>query len=389
MAVAPLRLPPAEASSELDGLRREVRTFLAGEEFTPRCDAWLSGHDPGFSRSLGARGWLGMTFPETYGGHGRRAVERYAVIEELLAAGAPVAAHWVADRQTGPLLLRYGTEEQRRRLLPGIARGELYCGIGMSEPDAGSDLAAIRTRAERVDGGWRVNGAKIWTSHAHRSHYMLTLVRTSPADSSDRHAGMSQFLVDLSSSGVHVRPIRLLTGEPHFNEVAFEDAFVPDELVVGTVGNGWEQVTSELAYERSGPERLLSTFPLLVQAVREIGPSPSSHQAAAIGRALGHLSALRQLSASVAAALDRGESPGLQAALVKDVGTRHERAIIDLVRRAVPGVAPALAGSGPHAARLAEAILGAPGFTLRGGTNEILRGIVARGLGLRSSGSSG
>jgi alkylation response protein AidB-like acyl-CoA dehydrogenase len=382
-----LRLPPAEGSADLDDLRREVRAFLAEASFTPRCDAWLSGHDPEFSRRLGACGWLGMTFPERYGGHGRRAVERYAVIEELLAAGAPVAAHWVADRQTGPLLLRYGTEDQRQRLLPGIARGEIYCCIGMSEPDAGSDLAAIRTRAERVDGGWRLNGAKIWTSHAHRSHYMLTLVRSSPPDEQDRHAGMSQVLVDLTAPGVNVRPIRLLTGEPHFNEVVFEGALVPDELVVGEVGNGWEQVTSELAYERSGPERLLSTFPLLVQAVREIGPHPDPHQAAAIGRALGHLAALRQLSASVAAALDRGESPGLQAALVKDVGTRHERAIIDLVRRAVP-VAPALSGAGPQAARLAEAVLGAPGFTLRGGTNEILRGIVARGLGLRSEGSS-
>src|SRR3954451_2059611 len=186
-----LTLAPAPRSEAAEQVRGEVREFLAAElaagTFQTHVDTWLSGVDPVFSKKLGERGWLGMTWPKQYGGHERSAMERYAIAEELLAAGAPVAAHWIADRQSGPSILRFGTEEQRQRYLPGIARGELYFAIGMSEPESGSDLASVRTRAERVDGGWVVNGTKVWTSHAHHAHHMLTLVRTSPLDASRRH----------------------------------------------------------------------------------------------------------------------------------------------------------------------------------------------------------
>ncbi|HEX3310986.1 MAG TPA: acyl-CoA dehydrogenase family protein [Streptosporangiaceae bacterium] len=165
--------PPADLPPAAAGLRAQVREFLAAERksgaWTPRADVWLSGWDERFSKELGRRGWLGMTIPVEYGGHGATPLERYVVTEELLAAGAPVAAHWVADRQIGPTLLRFGTEEQRRRYLPGIAAGEVYFGIGMSEPDSGSDLASVRTRAEKVDGGWALTGTKVWTSGAHRA----------------------------------------------------------------------------------------------------------------------------------------------------------------------------------------------------------------------------
>jgi alkylation response protein AidB-like acyl-CoA dehydrogenase len=257
----------------MDELRRDVRSFLAEElaagSFDPGCDSWLSGHDPAFSGRLAERGWVGMTVPPEYGGHGRGYLERYGVLEELLAAGAPVAAHWIADRQTGPLLLRFGTEEQRHRFLPGIARGEIYFAIGMSEPDSGSDLASIRTSATPVQGGWSLRGTKVWTSHAHRSHYMITLVRTRRRGER-KHEGLSQFLVNLHAPGVSVRPIELLSGEAHFNEVVFDDAFVPADMLIGTEGAGWAQVNCELAYERSGPERFLSTFPLLAETVREL-----------------------------------------------------------------------------------------------------------------------
>ena len=266
----PADLPPAAAQ-----LRAQVREFLADERaagaWRPRADVWLSGWDERFTKELGRRGWLGMTIPVEYGGHGASPLERYVVTEELLAAGAPVAAHWVADRQIGPTLLRFGTEEQRRRYLPGIAAGEVYFGIGMSEPDSGSDLASVRTKAERVDGGWALTGTKVWTSGAHRARAFFALARTAPRDEAHRHAGLSQFIVELSSPGVTIRPIPLLTGAHHFNEVVFDGVFVPDAMVLGEIGSGWHQVTSELAFERSGPERFLSTYPLLAALVGELG----------------------------------------------------------------------------------------------------------------------
>jgi len=389
----PVRSLPAGAAE----LRSQVRGFLSAERmagrFVPACDAWLSGWDESFSRRLAERGWVGMTIPPEYGGHGRSALERYVVVEELLAAGAPVAAHWVSDRQVGPNLLRYGSEPLKRRYLPAIAQGTCYFAIGLSEPDAGSDLAAVRTTGTRAGGGWTVSGTKIWTSGAHRAHALIALLRTGPPDGRKRHVGLSQLLIELEQPGVTIRPIISMTGEHHFNEVVFDGVFVPDEQVVGTIGEGWAQVTSELAYERSGPERLLSTFVLLDTLVGELalrsrsgdmGAGAADAGAGAVGRVVSRLWACRQMSLAVAGALAAGEAPEIAAALVKDVGTRLESEIIEVARMltATSGVEPDPEGSG-MAGLLAQAVLHAPGFTLRGGTNEILRGIVARGLGLR------
>ncbi|HEX3188746.1 MAG TPA: acyl-CoA dehydrogenase family protein [Streptosporangiaceae bacterium] len=383
----PVRPLPAGAAE----LRSQVRGFLSAERtagrFVPACDAWLSGWDESFSRRLAERGWVGMTIPREYGGHGRSALERYVVVEELLAAGAPVAAHWVSDRQVGPNLLRYGSEPLKRRYLPAIAQGACYFAIGLSEPDAGSDLAAVRTTGTRADGGWTVSGTKIWTSGAHRAHALIALLRTGPPDGRQRHVGLSQLLIELGQPGVTIRPIISMTGEHHFNEVVFDAVFVPDEQVVGTIGDGWAQVTSELAYERSGPERLLSTFVLLDTLVGELAARSRSDDlgsAGAVGRVVSRLWACRQMSLAVAGALAAGEAPEIAAALVKDVGTRLENEIIEVARMLTPalGVEPDPEGSG-MAGLLAQAVLHAPGFTLRGGTNEILRGIVARGLALR------
>ncbi|HEV7870066.1 MAG TPA: acyl-CoA dehydrogenase family protein [Modestobacter sp.] len=387
MSTQSLTLAPAPRSEAAEQVRAEVRDFLAAElaagTFTTHVDTWLSGVDPAFSRKLGERGWLGMTWPRKYGGAQRTAMERYAVTEELLAAGAPVAAHWIADRQSGPNLLRYGTEAQRREILPRIAAGECFFVIGMSEPDSGSDLASIRTRAVRdADGNWVVTGAKVWTSNAHLSHYAITLVRTAPADPAHRHAGMSQLLVDLSLPGITVNPIRILDGGHHFNEVVFDDVVVPGDMLLGEEGAGWHQVTAELAFERSGPERFLSTYPLLAAFARRVADTGDPAGVAALGRLSARLLALRQLSLRIAAALDRGELPDIPAALVKDVGTTFEADLIDEVRRVVD-VPASLDSPDPLGRALAEAQLHAPGYTLRGGTNEILRGIVARGLGLR------
>ena len=368
-------LPPAAGA-----LRAEVRGFLAAEwpkDCWPNSD-FGAGHDPAFSRQLGQRGWIGMTWPKEYGGGERTFFERYVVTEELLAAGAPVSAHWIADRQSGPLLLRFGNEAQRRRYLPAIARGESYFSIGMSEPGSGSDLASVRTRAEPVAGGWVVNGSKIWTTDAHRNHYIIALVRTEPP-SENRHAGLSQLIVDLRGDGVAARPIRNLAGGEDFNEVVFQDCFVPDDNVVGEPGNGWTQVTSELGYERSGPERFLSAFRVFVEFVRAVGECPGEDEAALIGRLASHLMTLRGMSLSVAGMLQRGESPLVEAALVKSLGNDFEKLLPELVRQKTGD----LPWRHPLERCMRQTLLHAPSFTLRGGTREILRGVIARGLGLR------
>ncbi|HVE24619.1 MAG TPA: acyl-CoA dehydrogenase family protein, partial [Sporichthya sp.] len=359
-------------------LRREVRAFVAEQVrdhgVVLECDAWLSGFNRQFTLAMGARGWLGMTWPAEYGGQGRTERERLIVNEELLAAGAPVAAHWIGDRQSGPSILKHGTEEQKRRFLPAMARGECLFAIGMSEPESGSDLASVRTTGRRDGEHWVINGTKLWTSGAHEDDYAITLVRTAPLDPSARHTGLSQFIVDLHAPGVTINPILMLDGGHHFNEVVFDEVRLTDADLLGQEGDGWKQVTSELAYERSGPERFLTTFPLLAAvAARSDGTS------AELGVTIAELTTLRAMSAQVAEALQRGQAPAVEAALVKDLGTRFEGRVIDLARRAHPGeVDP---DSDDDLVRhLAHSTVHSPGFTLRGGTNEILRGIVAKAI---------
>lgn len=383
-----MRLRAVSLPLEATALRAQVRAFLAEEvasgAFVPSPDSWLSGVDPVMSRKLGQRGWLGMSYPAEYGGRSASHLERFVVTEELLAAGAPVAAHWVAERQMAPSILRWGTVEQKRRYVLGVARGEQFWAIGMSEPDSGSDLASVRTRASRVPGGWRVSGTKMWTSGAHVAHHLMALVRTSPREHGPRHSGLSQLIVDLSADGVAVRPILSLDGTHHFNEVVLDDVFVPHEDVLGTIGEGWRQCTSELALERSGPERILSTLPLLtawVEAVRVGSMSGDEHARQVLGGLAARLVVLRQMSLAVAGALAAGRDVEVEAALVKDMGTRFEGEVADAVRRLVPvgdDRDETALGS-----MLATAVMHAPGFTLRGGTNEVLRGVVARGLGVR------
>jgi alkylation response protein AidB-like acyl-CoA dehydrogenase len=387
--VSGFTFPPPPPSPEAEALRQEVRAFLKTQLATrkpvERAESW-TGLDPEFSRAMGQRGWIGMTWPKQHGGHERSALERYVVLEEMLAAGAPVGLHWIADRQSGPLILRVGSDEQKK-ILPEIAAGETYVCIGMSEPDVGSDLASVRARAVKVQGGYLVNGTKVWTSFAHLSQYMILLCRTGVAEETpekrDRHAGLSQFLVDLRNTpGIAIRPILALTGEHHFNEVVFQDALLPEAALLGQEGDGWHQVTSELAFERSGPERFLSSFWLLIELVRALGRDPSDAAAEAIGRLTAHIMTLRRLSRSVAGMLQAGENPALQAALVKDLGAVLEQEIPEIARRLV-AAEPDRASTQAFAATLAHTIMHAPSFSLRGGAREILRGIIARGLGLR------
>ncbi|MBN8929612.1 MAG: acyl-CoA dehydrogenase family protein, partial [Rhodospirillales bacterium] len=360
-------------------IRAFLKDVLADRKQVEKAESW-TGLDPAFSRAMGQRGWIGMTWPRQYGGQERSALERYVVLEEMLAAGAPVGLHWIADRQSGPLIMRVGTDEQRR-ILPRIAAGEAYFCIGMSEPNTGSDLASVRTRAVKVAGGWVVNGTKVWTSFAHLSQYMILFCKTGAAE--DRHGGASQFLVDLwNTEGVTTRPIYAMTGEHHFNEVVFQDAFLPDGALLGKEGEGWAQVTSELALERSGPERFLSSFTVLVELVRALGTSPSKAEAAAVGRLVSHVATLRHMSRSVAGLLQAGENPAQQAAMVKDLGAVLEQELPHVARQLVP-VEPDAGSPLALPSVLAHTIMHAPSYSLRGGTREILRGIIARGLGLR------
>lgn len=376
---------PHIAVHELDpaceALRAEVRAFLrtelAGYSAAKRALNWF-GSDPAFSRKLGERGWLGMTWPKRVGGHERSPIERYVVIEELLAAGAPVGAHWIADRQSGPMLLRYSPDHWAPKILPGIARGETFFCIGMSEPDSGSDLASVRTRATKAAGGWVINGTKLWTSRAHLSHYMIALVRTSPLGEA-RHQGLSQFLIDLKNPGISMRPVINQMGHHEFNEVSFQDAFVADDCLLGGEGQGWKQVTEELAFERSGPERYLSSTQLVLEMLNQAS-ADSEREAVALGRLAASYATLRQMSLGVSGMLARGENPELAAVIVKELGTTLEQHI--------PTVAHDLfGGMAPPDSDLAEVMryvtLAAPSFSLRGGTREILRGIIARGIGLR------
>ena len=362
-----------------DALRQQVREFLAeNAEFLahPNSD-FSSGHVPEFSERLGAQGLIGMTWPKEFGGSERSFFERYVVTEELLAAGAPVGAHWIADRQSGPLLLRFGTPEQRAEYVPQIAAGKAFFSIGMSEPNSGSDLASVRTKAE-VDGdGYRINGTKLWSTDAHRNHYMIALVRTEPV-SDNRHAGLSQFIIDLRNDDVDVRPIKNIAGAEDFNEVVFKDTYVPRDRIVGEPGNGWAQVTSELGYERSGPERFLSAYRVFVELVRAAGPEPTLEQQRAIGRLASHFMTLRRMSISVAGMLEGGREVVVEAALVKELGNNFEKLVPEVARLALSSNA-ALA----FKAAYNDTQLLSPCFTLRGGTREILRGVIARGLGLR------
>jgi alkylation response protein AidB-like acyl-CoA dehydrogenase len=376
----PRLVPPAapDASSTVQ-LRGEVRQFVAEQlavgAFTPSVDSWLSGWDEKFTAALADRGWLGMTVPVEYGGHGRSFVERFIVTEELLAAGAPVSAHWIADRQVVPSLLKYGTEAQKSEFLPRIVRGECFFAIGMSEPDSGSDLASVRTQAVRVDGGWSLTGTKVWTSGAHLAHAFIGLARTATVDPEHRHAGLSQFIVNLRGPGVEIRPIVSMNGAHHFNEVILDDAFVPDEMVFGEIGDGWRQVTSELSFERSGPERFLSTFALL-EASADRMAAGSIGRNADLGRFVARVAGLHQMSTAVAGALQRHDAADVAAAVVKVLGTTTEGDIAEFCDQ--------YGGVDPEFSDLVSAAVDQrPGFTLRGGTNEVLRGVIARGLGLR------
>jgi alkylation response protein AidB-like acyl-CoA dehydrogenase len=315
-----LRIELTTLTPQEEDLRCEVREFLDREiPLEHRIGlGQAAGYDPVFSRKLGERGWIGITIPGRYGGGEGTSVQRYVVTEELLAAQTPVSAHWVADRQTAPALMNFGTEEQRRRLLPPIVKGECFFAIGMSETGAGSDLAAVRTRARKVRGGWSLSGTKIWTSGAQHADYLTVLCRSS-GQPEDRSTGLSQLIVDLRDEGVEVIPIETLNGERDFCEVVLSEVFVPEGMVLGEIGEGWKQVTSELSYERYGPERWLSTwgvFTACLDALQGAEKEVRDVACARVGALAARYRVIRQLSLGVARSIDEGARPQHQSAAV-------------------------------------------------------------------------
>ena len=372
---------PATDEALRPAIRALIEEHIQAMPLHKRARTWMGG-DAIFSRAMGQAGFLGLTLPKKYGGAERGPLARFVVVEELLCAGAPVGMHWIADRQSALVILNFGTEEQREHYIPRICRGEIFFCIGMSEPNSGSDLASVRTRAERTETGWRVNGQKIWTSGAHHADYMIALVRTS-GDSADRQRGLSQLLIDLKAPGITIRPIADLNGDLDFNEVFFDNVELHANALLGEEGSGWEQVTAELAFERSGPERIYSSAVLLDAWVQHVAQQERSEsRERLVGSLTAQLAVLRELSVAVTTLLAAGERPVVEASLVKDLGATFEQSVPTLIADDLASHPDELVDPELWRAIMTVTYI-APAFSLRGGTREILRGIIARGLGLR------
>ncbi|MDH4146503.1 MAG: acyl-CoA dehydrogenase family protein [Acidimicrobiia bacterium] len=357
--------------SELEPLRAEAtevaRRAARAREFQE--DSWLIGNDAGFAAELGRRGWLGMTWPTEFGGHGRSPLERFVVFEAMISQGAPIASAWFADRQIGPTLLQFGTDAQRARHLPGLLAGTEMWSIGMSEPDAGSDVASVRTRAECDGDDFVVNGQKIWTSGALHSSFIYLIARTDP--DAPPHAGLSEFIVDLSSPGVEIRTIKDMTGNEHFCEVHFSDVRVPAENLVGTPNNSFKQVMRQMEHERGGIDRLVSNRALYDDAL-----ALADRDDPTIRQDIARCETIYRIGRHMVLREVLGEAPAGWSALTKTLCTEFEIHVAGFCAR-VAGAEAMLWN------RVSRNICYAPGYTIMGGTTQILRNIIGeRVLGL-------
>ncbi|MDB5576313.1 MAG: Acyl-CoA dehydrogenase [Bradyrhizobium sp.] len=377
----PIRLP-----DECQLLRREARAFLTEQAERGMFDPGTPGggkaaDHKAFARKVAEKGWIGLTWPKRYGGQERSYLERYVLTEEFRVGNAPTRQYFTADRQSGPTLMKYAAEHIKDQILPRIVKGEVQFCIGLSEPNSGSDMFAANTKAVKVDRGWLVNGTKTWTTNGQTADYMIGLFRTSPALADNRRHGLTSFLVDMRTQGISCSPIGQMNGVHDFCEVAFQDVFLPEDGVIGEIDAAWKQATTELAYERSGPERFLETIYLLPALLHRLGATPDRRAAEGVGRLVAQLHTLRRMSVSVSGMLQAGQEPTVSASIVKDLGTIWEQALPSHVRELA---AFSDEGDGDALGRLLPyALASAPKYTVAGGTTEVLRGIIARGLGLR------
>ncbi|TPW12265.1 MAG: putative acyl-CoA dehydrogenase, partial [Acidimicrobiaceae bacterium] len=318
---------------------------------------------------LAALGWIGMTWPVEFGGGGRPAIDRLIIGEELIAAGAPIAAMWFADRQMGPTLIAYGRPDQQAEFLPKILSGETTWCIGMSEPDAGSDLASLKTSAVRDGDHWLINGQKIWTSFGEVADFCYLICRTST--DGPAHAGISEIIVAMDTPGIEVRPIKDMTTNRHFCEVFFTDVRVPIINLVGVEGAAFKQTMRQLEHERGGIDRLVSNQALYRLAVDRADRSdPLIRQEIAaleIGYRIGRILVIREVL--------RQAPVGFSAA-TKCFCTEHEARVAAFVARVY----------GAEATLWDDVVRGltyAPGYTIMGGTSNVMRNIIGeRVLGL-------
>lgn len=384
-----------EFSQEQKKFREEVRDFLEAEirkgTFKPSCDAWIIGYSPEFTRKIVERGWIGLTWPKEYGGQGRSYIDRLILAEEMLRYGAPVACHWFADRQVGGSLVTFGTEEQKREFLPKIIRGEAFVGLGMSETEAGSDLASLKTRATEDGDFFIIDGQKMWTSGGKYMNYIYLVARTDPE--APKHKGISEILVETKLPGITIRPTIDITGSEAWNEVFFDNVRVPKKYLIGEKNRGWYQIVHQLAYERSGMERLMANYPLFDAILK------FAKETKYAGKPLAQDSLIRSRLAQlqvefevgrlhmyrVALVMDEGRAPDWEASMSKAYATAFEQRLASLAMD-ILGLYGQLLGESklvPIMGMAPHSYLGSKGYSLQAGTSEILRNIVAiRGLGL-------
>ena len=384
-------------SAEQEKLRQEVRDFLEEElrngSFEPSCDAWIQGYSPEFTKKVAQKGWIGLSWPKEYGGQGRSHVDRFVLTEEMLRYGAPAACHWFADRQIAGSIIKYGTEEQKQELLPKILRGEAYVGLGMSEPQAGSDLASLQTRAVEDGDEYIIDGQKMWTSCAGFMNYIYLLARTD--FEALKHRGISEFIIDTSLPGITITPTIDITDSEAWGEVFFDNVRIPKSCLIGEKNRGFYQVMNQLDYERAGLERLMGNYPLfdaIIQFTKETEQDgkPLSKDAL-IRQKLAQLQIEfevgRLLTYRVALAIDEDRIPNVEAAMAKVYSTAFEQHLANMATDILGLYGQLLAESKwvPILGMAPHSYLGSKGYSLQAGTSEILRNIIAsRGLELPS-----
>ena len=358
-------------SDELEALRKRAAEVAARgvADFGRHNDSWINGYSKDFAKVMADEGFIGMGWPKQYGGHDRPPIERLVVAEEMIAAGAPIAAMWFADRQMGPTLIAYGTEDQKAEFLPQMLTGESTWCIGMSEPDAGSDLAALKTSAVRDGDDFVINGQKIWTSFGDVADYCYLICRTD--SSGPPHRGISEVIVPMDTPGIEVRPITDMTTNRHFCEVYYTDVRVPVANLVGVEGDAFKQTMVQLAHERGGIDRLVSNRAMFHHAVEQADTTdPLVRQEIAqleieyrLGRLLVYREVLKQAPEGFSAA-------------TKAFCTEHEWRVAQFASR-VLGPQTFLFDEWSHG------MLYAPGYTIMGGTSNVMRNILGeRVLGL-------
>jgi alkylation response protein AidB-like acyl-CoA dehydrogenase len=380
-------------TEEQNRFRQEVRNFLKEEikkgYWKPACDAWIQGFDPEFTKRVAQRGWIGLTWPKEYGGQGLNYIDRLILTEEMLRYGAPAACHWFADRQIGGSIVTYGTDEQKRELLPKIIAGEAYIGLGMSETEAGCDLASLQTRAIEDGDDYIINGQKTWTSGGSFVNYFYLLARTDPE--APKHRGISEFIIPADLPGINRIPMIDITGTEAWNDVFFDGVRVPKKCLIGEKNRGFLQALQQLDYERSGMERLMGNYPLF-DAIVQFAKENKLSQESVIRNKLAQLriefEVGRLLIYRVALVMDEGQAPNREAAMSKAYSTAFEQRLAKVAMEVLGPYGQLVSDSklAPIRGLAVHSYLASKGYSLQAGTSEILKNILAtRGLGLPSS----